>query len=401
MLTGLPAFEGTSAVVLMHCHLNEPAPRASAKVPEIPVALDDLIVKLMAKAPADRPWDAAAVGTALTELRDQLNRGEKVAMVWSEEQADAMHPSRAGLEKSKKSKKKRASSRSAIVASSSTRAWIETGLLVLALVGIGGLIAYMLWPPSKEYLYQRAGELMVSPQRRDWMRARDDFLDPLDQRFPTHPWRKTTEEWRDRIRLFDAEKRAAMLEVGEVTDFNRPKSEAERWFVQYFRLASRASKDGDDPLALYQWEQMARQLDPPDTTEQQGWYLLAKKRAQEVKDRMEQRRKIVGEQLALADQEESRGRQSRAKDIRNQIYQEYSRYKDLAEYLTNRLGPDFAGAASQTPPAPAPPAQTNPPATTTHGGAAPEGVSSGTVPGAATPTNPRENAPEKRPPQNP
>ena len=62
MLTGKPPFEGSSPVVLMHCHLNEPPPRPSAKVPEIPKALDELIVKLMAKAPADRPWDAAAVG---------------------------------------------------------------------------------------------------------------------------------------------------------------------------------------------------------------------------------------------------------------------------------------------------------------------------------------------------
>ena len=65
MLTGKPPFDGASAVVLMHCHLNEPPPRPSDKVEEIPKELDDLVVKLMAKAPADRPWDAAAVGQVL------------------------------------------------------------------------------------------------------------------------------------------------------------------------------------------------------------------------------------------------------------------------------------------------------------------------------------------------
>src|SRR3954449_207539 len=83
MLTGQPTFSGASAVVLMHCHLNQPPPRPSAKVPEIPRALDDLIVNLMAKTPADRPWDAAAAGQKLTELRDKLEKGEKVAMVFS------------------------------------------------------------------------------------------------------------------------------------------------------------------------------------------------------------------------------------------------------------------------------------------------------------------------------
>src|SRR4051794_3739018 len=67
MLTGRTAFEGTSAVILLHMPLNEPVPRPSAKVSEIPVALDDLTVKLLAKSPADRPWDAAAVGQVLTE----------------------------------------------------------------------------------------------------------------------------------------------------------------------------------------------------------------------------------------------------------------------------------------------------------------------------------------------
>jgi serine/threonine protein kinase len=72
MLTGQTAFSGASAVVLMHCHLNQPPPRPSAKVPEIPKALDDLVVKLMAKAPADRPRDAAATAIALAELRDEV-----------------------------------------------------------------------------------------------------------------------------------------------------------------------------------------------------------------------------------------------------------------------------------------------------------------------------------------
>ena len=51
------------------------APRPSAKVAEIPKALDDLVVKLMAKSPADRPWDAAAVGHALQRAPRQGRPG--------------------------------------------------------------------------------------------------------------------------------------------------------------------------------------------------------------------------------------------------------------------------------------------------------------------------------------
>jgi len=84
MLTGKTPFDGASAVVLLHCHINEAPPRPGDKVAELPKELNELVVKLMAKAPADRPWDAAAVGHTLEELRDKAARGETIPMVWPE-----------------------------------------------------------------------------------------------------------------------------------------------------------------------------------------------------------------------------------------------------------------------------------------------------------------------------
>ena len=107
MLTGQQAFEGTSAVVLMHCHLNEPPPKPRAKTHDIPVELDDLVVRLMAKSPADRPWDAAAVGHTLRELREKVNRGEAVKMARPAEGAAATNPTRAGLDTPKSSRRRR------------------------------------------------------------------------------------------------------------------------------------------------------------------------------------------------------------------------------------------------------------------------------------------------------
>ena len=77
MLVGKPAFEGNSPVVLMHCHLNEPPPRPSSKMTEIPKALDELILSLMAKSPAERPWDAAAAGVILRGLQDKVARAHR------------------------------------------------------------------------------------------------------------------------------------------------------------------------------------------------------------------------------------------------------------------------------------------------------------------------------------
>ena len=97
MLTGKPPFDGASAVVLMHCHLNEPPPRPGDKVEELPRELDELVLKLMAKAPADRPWDAAAVGQSLKELREKSERGESISMVWPSPESGAAHPHRAAV----------------------------------------------------------------------------------------------------------------------------------------------------------------------------------------------------------------------------------------------------------------------------------------------------------------
>ncbi len=76
MLTGRTPFDGKSAMVLMHKHLDEPPPRPSAKNPEIPLELDKLVVQLMAKNRDDRPWDAQAAIVRSRGLRDKLTRGE-------------------------------------------------------------------------------------------------------------------------------------------------------------------------------------------------------------------------------------------------------------------------------------------------------------------------------------
>lgn len=71
MLVGKTPYEGNAAIAVMRAHLLEPVPRPSAKVAGIPAAFDDLIVKLMAKDPAQRPADAAAVAKDLTNLRNK------------------------------------------------------------------------------------------------------------------------------------------------------------------------------------------------------------------------------------------------------------------------------------------------------------------------------------------
>jgi hypothetical protein len=71
MLTGELAFPGPSIAALLNQHLNvAPIPPAS-RVPHVPPALNDLVLSLLAKDPAERPPSTTWVLEALTRLRDR------------------------------------------------------------------------------------------------------------------------------------------------------------------------------------------------------------------------------------------------------------------------------------------------------------------------------------------
>ena len=373
MLVGKAPFEGTTPVVLMHCHLNEPPPRPSAKLAEIPKKLDELIVNLMAKAPADRPWDAAAVGAKLTELRDKAESGAPVKMVWPPAGADGANPAPAGAdgraassaavgERSRKKTAKSASLAGVTRATQSKRlrsdsevgwAWLsrsalETGLLVLALFVIGGFIAYWVWPPSEGYLYRQAEVLMASTRRTDWVRARDEYLNPLDERFKNNPYKEQTQKWRDKILLDEAEGRGKNLASGLDIPLTRPANNAERKFVIANELATGASKRWDDLTAIRQWRDFADQMKADDPEERQ-WHLLALHRIQQLENAIADRRQYIEKQLQLAQAAFLAGRFDEAQSIKAKLIEQFSRYTDLADIFA-----DTSAAPGSQPKAPTP-----------------------------------------------
>ncbi|MGE0867895.1 MAG: serine/threonine protein kinase [Kofleriaceae bacterium] len=55
MFTGRPPFMATTAIEVVHKHISERPVAPSTLTPGIPVAIDELIVRMLAKDPADRP----------------------------------------------------------------------------------------------------------------------------------------------------------------------------------------------------------------------------------------------------------------------------------------------------------------------------------------------------------
>jgi|GEM_PF-1122983 len=69
MVTGEFAFTGANAGAIMARHLSDPVPSAKDKCPEVSRATDELIQRMMAKDPADRPQTPTEL---LGEIRDAL-----------------------------------------------------------------------------------------------------------------------------------------------------------------------------------------------------------------------------------------------------------------------------------------------------------------------------------------
>jgi len=409
MLVGKAPFEGNTPVVLMHCHLNEPPPRPSSKLAEIPKKLDELIVTLMAKAPADRPWDAAAVGAKLAELRDKADRGAPVAMVWPGAGPGSASPSDGAADRPRKKTRKSAAlaglSRSTFTGRSQsvyeasswlTRSMVETVVLASALVAIGGFITYWVWPPSKDYLYKQAQALMASTRRADWVTARDDYLNPLDERFPNNPFKEQTQKWRDKILLEDAESRGRNLASGLDTSFTRPSNDAERKFVIANALAGQASSRRDDFGAIRQWRELADQV-KADDPDQRQWHLLALHRIEQLENAIKDRRQYVEKQIQNAEAAFNGGRFEQEEMIWKELKEQFSRYTDLADlaetfsrkptrprsdYKTPTAAPP--PSTESTPPDTAGSPKTTPP-TTTAPNEAPSPPDSGTDPKKAPP----------------
>ena len=55
-------------MALMHSHLNVQPPTPASRISDVPASLDELIGRLLAKGPADRPADATEVSNALLQI---------------------------------------------------------------------------------------------------------------------------------------------------------------------------------------------------------------------------------------------------------------------------------------------------------------------------------------------
>jgi len=91
LLTGRPPYDGKSAVAIVAEHLHGTPPPPSSLVDGVPPALEALVLRLLAKDPAERPADGAAL---LAELA-ACGAGGALGPAWTADQAQGWWEQRA------------------------------------------------------------------------------------------------------------------------------------------------------------------------------------------------------------------------------------------------------------------------------------------------------------------
>ncbi|MEY9838343.1 serine/threonine-protein kinase [Streptacidiphilus sp. EB103A] len=94
LLSGTVPFAGSSALGVLHRHLNEPPVPLRQVRPEVPELLESLVLRLLAKDPRQRPADAAEVYRALVPLLPAPGAAPCTGPAGSTGQVGPMDPSR-------------------------------------------------------------------------------------------------------------------------------------------------------------------------------------------------------------------------------------------------------------------------------------------------------------------
>jgi len=79
LLAGRPPFSGESMLQLIEQHLHAPVPSVRLQCPHVPAAFDELLVRMLAKRPQDRPATMRDVATAL----DAFGEGRSSALAFA------------------------------------------------------------------------------------------------------------------------------------------------------------------------------------------------------------------------------------------------------------------------------------------------------------------------------
>jgi hypothetical protein len=227
----------------MHKHRYAQFDKPQRIVPEIPYELDEIVCQLLEKDPAARPPDGVVLFKQFDSLKRRLDRrvqnteelGGNAATV-AEQRTDPTgeinFPGPATLMsklmREEIARQKRGSLLMRIIE--------HPAVLVLLLIACIGLIAWAMWPLDQDTLFERGARLMTSSRLSDMNQAWREYLEPLEKRFPEHPYKEEL----DRFRI----------------KHESAKSPTPTEAQHFYQLGERLRQEGDERRARDVWSSM-------------------------------------------------------------------------------------------------------------------------------------------------
>ncbi len=313
VLTGETPFVSDNPAEMLMMHLNDDPYNVREKIPECPLALDALIERLLAKNADDRPYDALAVHTELTEIL------KKAREVVSEVSPQALASSGAGVSvdpetgELRPKKKKKKKDQSALY----EKSWFLVTCLVL-------LIAAGIWlalGPSEDSLYLSAQEAMRSSDTvTQLVDAKKFYLLPYIEQFPDGKHAADVTKWLDDVEVAILEKQvdnkaklkrdgrnpyetACLNAVAAERDLERNPLEAIELFQSIIDTLPDSEAPASEPAAA------GESPDPADETDVAGdpkyWKLLAERHRDSLKLALlnhPERERIISARMTVAEE---------------------------------------------------------------------------------------------------
>jgi len=241
VLTGETPFVAENPAEMLMQHLNDDPYNVREKVAECPLALDALIERLLAKNPEDRPYDALAVHTELTEM---LNRSEEVFATASPQALVSSGASAAvgidGESDEVKPKKKKKKSKGAF--------YEQTWFLVTCLVLLIGVGLWLAMGPGEDGLYLKAREAMADTSAVARFDAKRLYLVPYLEKYPNGKYAVEVRQWLDDVEVAILEAQVERKARGNRDGRNR----YENACVRALRAERDAEKNPLEAIELFQ-----------------------------------------------------------------------------------------------------------------------------------------------------
>lgn len=350
MLTGRTPYEAETPAAMLMMHLDEDPPRLRGLNMQCPIWLENLVNRLLAKDPGDRPFDAEATRHALEEVRNKeatqmgvstqaVSGGSTVATI------DTRNPELKKILKDKKKQRKKKKQQPF---------YEQVWFLGLCLVLVIGVTIWGLMPDSPEGLWDKANAYLAQNDDSGDYYGREK-LEELIESYPEHQLAALAQKKLDDLdmteELADATKAA---ETGRTTALER--NEAKKNFIEALRF----ELYGDRATALAKYESLRELFEINKDIKEakfnnrsyQIYLKLTEEKIAEI-DKQIKEGKVVSEPLILIEQNMREADQLLAKGDKLQanrkwnslleLYSDNKEYSAQMEYIQKRKnGEDVA-----------------------------------------------------------